>query len=111
MIFNLSSDEVVGASHGDDLSYLFKSELNPEIKVGSVEDVAIRRISRLWTNFAKTSDPNSRSIDPLLNVQWKPISKTEHNFLDFDEALTVGVDPDGDRMTFWHEIYKTYSNR
>lgn len=101
----------VGASHGDDLSYLFMSELNPEIETGSIEDVAIRRMSKLWTNFAKTGNPNSKCLDPLLNVQWKPISKTELNFLDFDTTLTVGVDPDGHRMKFWHHIYNTYSKR
>lgn len=98
----------VGAAHGDELAYLFKSELTAKVEKGSIEDLSIRRLSKLWTNFAKTGDPNSK--DTLLNVEWKPAIISEINFLDFDETLTIGIDPDGDRMSFWHDIYKKYSS-
>lgn len=93
------------------MSYLFKSRLFTEIDKGSIEDISIRRLSKLWTNFAKTGDPNSKNNDALLNIQWKPASKSELNFLDFDQTLTALVNPDGDRMAFWEDIYEQYSNR
>lgn len=102
-------NRLTGASHGDELTYLFKPESAPAIEPGSIEDISIRRITKLWTNFAKTGNPNSKENDALLDVVWEPVTSTELNFLNFDEELRVGVDPDGDRMAFWDDIYKQYS--
>lgn len=66
-------------------------------------------MTRLWTNFAKTGNPNSKENDGLLNVEWKPVTKSEMHFLDFDNELRVGVNPDGERMAFWDDIYEEYS--
>ncbi|CAH1376599.1 unnamed protein product, partial [Tenebrio molitor] len=44
---------VVGCFHYDEIGYLWKNFLTPEIKPGSIEDLSIRRFVRLWTNFAK----------------------------------------------------------
>lgn len=104
-------DVFSGASHADDLAYIFKAEYTPEVKNGSKEDITIRRISKLWTNFAKTGDPNSKNKNELLSVHWKAATKAELNFLDIDETLTASINPDGDRMTFWDNIYEKYLNR
>lgn len=88
---------------------MFKSECADPVVAGSKEDIAIRRLTKLWTNFAKTGDPNSKEKDQLLDILWKPATKNELNFLDFDQELTVGVDPDGERLKFWEDIYKGYA--
>lgn len=56
---------------------------------------------KLWTNFAKTGNPN-----PLEGIVWKSASSDEMNFLDIDVELRSSVNPDDDRMKFWDEIYE-----
>lgn len=92
---------ILGASHADDLGYLFKTFLTPdEMDPNSIEMKSVRRMVKLWTNFAKTGDPN-----PIVNVMWKPATKDELNFLDIGEELKSGVNPDEDRMKFWDDVY------
>ncbi|GJQ76635.1 hypothetical protein Trydic_g15495 [Trypoxylus dichotomus] len=87
---NLGALESAGASHADELGYLFKTFLTPnELDPDSIELKSVRRIVKLWTNFAKTGDPNS-----VENVVWKPVTQYEMNFLDIDEELTTGINPD-----------------
>ncbi|KAF2898717.1 hypothetical protein ILUMI_07462 [Ignelater luminosus] len=93
-----------GACHGDDLGYLFKTNLTPK-DLGIIEKEGIKRFTTLWTNFAKTGDPNPKRKDSLINVTWEPIEKDKLNYLNIGENLTVGVNPDARRMQFWDEIY------
>lgn len=95
-----------GVCHADDVGYLFKISMSPQIKEGSLEDKSMRRVITLWTNFAKYSNPNPIKKDPLIQVTWHPAKQGEHHFLDIGEDLLTGVNPDGDRMAFWDEIYR-----
>lgn len=59
----------------------------------------------MWTNFAKTGNPNPLNKDNLINVEWKPVvNGNEMNFLDIDVELTAGINPENDRMKFWDDI-------
>ncbi|KAI7815249.1 esterase, partial [Rhyzopertha dominica] len=97
-----------GAAHADELGYLFKTMLTPQIDPGSTEDLTIRRMTTLWTNFAKYSDPNPKENNPLTDVVWKPVTINEMNFLEIGEELSVGVNPEADRMAFWDSIFGRY---
>ncbi|KAF5276534.1 hypothetical protein FQR65_LT03964 [Abscondita terminalis] len=93
-----------GVCHADDLGYLFKNELTPEILPGSVEENGIKVFTKLWATFAKTGNPNPIEKTPFINVRWKPIAKDVMNYVDIGENLTVGINPDSSRMEFWQEI-------
>jgi carboxylesterase type B len=105
----LAGATVPGVYHGDDLGYLFKTLFTPDIAPGSVEDVIQRKFARLWTNFARCGDPTPDPNDDLLNVQWKPVAKDQVHFLNIAEELTMGVNPEAERMDFWTRIYRINS--
>lgn len=99
----------LGASHADELGYLFTNPAQKEIKPGSLEDTTIKRMTRLWTNFAKYGNPIP-SKDELLNVDWKPITKNHFQYLNIDKELSIGTDeiPEANRMKFWDSLYEQY---
>ncbi|KAF2892582.1 hypothetical protein ILUMI_13585 [Ignelater luminosus] len=101
----LSHVKAPGVCHADDIGYLFHNALTPPVRPGSIEDEALRRFVKLWTNFARNGDPNPIKKDSLINVTWKPAEKDQLHFLDIGENLTVGANPEAGRMAFWDEIY------
>jgi para-nitrobenzyl esterase len=53
----------VGAAHASELAYVFRHlEQNPAIKATDEEKRLSDIISRYWTNFAKTGDPNGEGL-------------------------------------------------
>jgi carboxylesterase type B len=95
-----------GVCHADDIGYLFKSFLSQKLELGSIEEISVRKFLKLWTNFARTGNPTPDENDQLLNgVQWKPVTKEEHLFLDIGKELKTGTNPDFERMQFWDGIY------
>ncbi|CAH1365806.1 unnamed protein product [Tenebrio molitor] len=91
-----------GVSHGDDLGYLFKTNITPEIQGGSLEELSINRFVKYWTNFAKFGNPNLQ--DKSKAPEWKPVTRNEINFIDIGENITADVDPEPERMQFWRDI-------
>lgn len=77
----------------------------PKIFEGSIEDVALRRMTKLWCNFARYGNPNGIKKNPLINVYWPSVQDGQLNFLDIGENLTVGVNPEAHRMAFWEDIF------
>jgi carboxylesterase type B len=92
-----------GASHIDDVGYLFKSTWTPEIQPGSLEELSINRLVKYWTNFAKFGNPNLK--DKSDGPEWKPVKGNEINFIDIGDQITAGVDPKSQRMKFWRDIF------
>lgn len=98
-------DIVSGTGHGGELPYLFSGENRPKPKEGSTAELAMRRLVKMWTNFAKYGNPTPKDED--LKVTWKPVEKSTVNFLDIGAELVPDVNPEGERMQFWkNEIYK-----
>lgn len=95
-----------GAQHGDELGYLFKVPFL-SLKPGSLEETVLKRMVKIWTNFAKTGKPII-SKDQLLNVDWKPVDKNGKllHFVDIGTKLVAGVNPEAERMEFWDELGK-----
>ncbi|PSN44740.1 hypothetical protein C0J52_10745, partial [Blattella germanica] len=63
----------------------------------------VRRMVRLWTNFAKTGNPTPTN-DPLLNVTWDPVTESDFNYLDIDKELVMKKDLAKERIAFWEEL-------
>lgn len=94
-----------GVCHVDEIGYLFTTILTETPIPGSIEDITQRRMSRLWTNFAKYGNPTP-VLDPLVQTVWKPITDANHvHFLDICEDLKMDSNPEHERMKFWDTIY------
>jgi carboxylesterase type B len=92
-----------GVSHGDDIGYLFKTKLTPELQSGSLEELSVNRFVKYWTNFAKFGNPNPK--DKSDAPEWKPVKPDEINFIDIGENITAGTNPESERMQFWRDIF------
>ncbi|XP_017890628.2 esterase FE4-like [Ceratina calcarata] len=84
---------VSGASHVDEVAYLFylprcKTENPDPPALGTKDRITMERMTRLWTNFAKTGNPTSCQ-DEFVNVTWKPVTKDELNYLDIGDELKL----------------------
>uniref|UniRef100_A0A336L0F2 Carboxylic ester hydrolase n=1 Tax=Culicoides sonorensis TaxID=179676 RepID=A0A336L0F2_CULSO len=106
-----------GAAHGDELGYLFTApsymylgmNLN---NMASREVITKNRMVKMWTNFAKFSDPTP-SDSWNMESKWNPI-ENEDNFSYFDisdELNQVNQMPHQDRVDFWDEVYHEYNKR
>nr|ANS53404.1 esterase 4 [Sitophilus oryzae] len=102
IFYNLT--EYWGASHGDDLGYLFKTLLTPTIEPGSVEETSLRRLVKLWTNFAKYGNPTTDVED--VGISWPAVSPQQLNTLHIDVDLTVEVNPESETVEFWKELFQ-----
>lgn len=109
----------VGACHGDETAYLFKPKLPEELqhqiqmqvgemKPGSPERDTMERLITLWSNFARFGNPNSKEKNDLLKVEWEPVGRDGFNYLNINRDLTVGINPEAERMRFWDELYEKY---
>ncbi|XP_050427116.1 juvenile hormone esterase-like [Adelges cooleyi] len=92
-----------GACHGDELSYLFLANsfaFTP--KPNSRELRMCRTICKLWTNFAKTGNPNSSD----LKFKWDctSLENPKHLSIDGDDTHMVEGEVNGARVKFWKDI-------
>ncbi|KAL4143921.1 hypothetical protein QTP88_006173 [Uroleucon formosanum] len=95
-----------GACHADELSYLFHGRLfGFAPKANSPELRMCKTMSKLWTNFAKTGNPNSHD----LKFEWRNTSAEEPKYLSLDgdnTHMVVGL-LNSSRMRFWENILET----
>lgn len=85
---------IKGAAHGDDISYLWHTSLY-NFPTNPLDPFVITRdrMTRMWTNFAKYSNPTPLGkSDLLLNVTW-PVSGIYGNHLEINNTLFVGKRP------------------
>ncbi|XP_049948016.1 juvenile hormone esterase-like [Schistocerca serialis cubense] len=105
----LYGEQFSGVSHCDDLPFLFSEEKTKDIPKGpeTEEGKAIARVTRLWTNFAKTGNPTPDPADPMLSVTWLPFKKDEGYYLDItNDGLSSKKDLMKDRVDFWDRIFR-----
>lgn len=93
----------------DDLGYLFKNHRTPNITEGSIEDISIDRMVKLWTNFATYGSPTPDRKDSLLNVVWPVATKDILNYVEIGNKLSIGQNPDQKRIKFWDKIYQDFA--
>nr|ACU00117.1 esterase [Holotrichia oblita] len=100
-----------GAVHSDELCYIFNSTKHNNITIepGSVEDIAIDRVVKLWTNFVKYGNPTP---DNTASFEWASITNDIFNYVDIGTKETVpGTNPDETNMIFWETIYEEYLSK
>ncbi|KAG6447804.1 hypothetical protein O3G_MSEX005198 [Manduca sexta] len=92
-----------GASHADELGYLFNMSYLTEEPTHE-DQLIIDRMTTMWTNFAKFSKPTPEATN-LIPVVWTPVTNKSYNYLRIDTELKVGSRPFNDRMAFWDLFY------
>ncbi|XP_068630855.1 esterase FE4-like [Battus philenor] len=97
-----------GASHGDDLFYIFKSHFAPQACLPRDQRM-IDTLTTLWTNFAKFGNPTP---DPKqFGVEWIPSTKNKMNFLYINDVLKMGPMPNPEPYKLWKTLYDKYRKR
>ncbi|PSN30849.1 hypothetical protein C0J52_16130 [Blattella germanica] len=97
-------DSFPAVGHGDDIDYIFYHD-GIVYDVNSPEYTTLRRMVKLWTNFAKTGNPTPEA-DPLLqNVTWSPATALDNFYIDIGNDLVVQRNLHNERMSFWEDIY------
>ncbi|XP_046988442.1 juvenile hormone esterase-like [Schistocerca americana] len=105
----LTKEDIAGASHGDDVGYLFSGEMYKDVPKGpeTVEGKVIARMTRMWTNFAAKGNPTPDPDDPMLPVTWTPFKKDNRYYLNITkDGLSVEKDLHKERMDFWDKLYR-----
>ncbi|XP_031635044.1 uncharacterized protein LOC116348265 [Contarinia nasturtii] len=105
---------IYGASHGDDIYYLFRSDViqalyeevlkNNHTKESKVSLQAIDNISTIYTNLAKYGTPTYQN-EPIEGFQ--SVQQDKVFFLDINNlGLTIGRRPNQIAFDFWESIEK-----
>ncbi|XP_055610914.1 venom carboxylesterase-6-like [Uranotaenia lowii] len=105
-------DSLPGASHGDDLCYLFSSSFFDTDSIDSDSDAFAYRqqMCKLWTDFAKFGEPTP---DDSAGFRWQPLNTDTDDFhlnaLELNKIPKMIVDPFAERFNFWKALFKQYN--
>ncbi|XP_022190556.2 esterase FE4 [Nilaparvata lugens] len=94
-----------GPYHMDEIGYLFhQGNRKSTLKHNSTEVKTINHITKMWTDFAKTNDPNGFHA----NEYWENTEKDHPRYLEIGELLKMtGTFLVPERMQFWKNIYSS----
>ncbi|KAJ8968659.1 hypothetical protein NQ314_002182, partial [Rhamnusium bicolor] len=96
--------EIKGVSHGEELPYFWRRSSN--IPDPSDSDLITRqRLIRLWTNFAKTSNPTPKQDELLQNIIWPTSIFKNMTYLDIGKNLKLYSDMKNYNIQFWKDLY------
>ncbi|CAH2106885.1 unnamed protein product [Euphydryas editha] len=96
-----------GASHGDDLFYIFNGNLCP-YNIFREDKKIIQYMTELWTNFAKYGNPTPNNSE--FPMKWSPSTKEGLKFLYIDSEPRMGPMPNPEAYNFWKHIYEVHRN-
>ncbi|KAM3961877.1 juvenile hormone esterase-like isoform 2-T2 [Aphomia sociella] len=92
-----------GASHADDLFYLFYNGGTKNVYENQekARDIVFK-VTKLWTDFARTGNPTP---DNSLGVKWEPFTKTGKEYMKLEDPLSMGHAAERRRIQFWDKLY------
>nr|AAS15642.1 carboxylesterase [Aphis gossypii]AAS15644.1 carboxylesterase [Aphis gossypii] len=93
---------IKGACHADDVNYFFRDLSGVDPKPNSPELEMCKMMCKMWTNFAKTSNPNS----PDLSFKWINATACDLKYLSIDGDRTCMIQGmmNNKRFRFWKEL-------
>ncbi|XP_047989134.1 LOW QUALITY PROTEIN: esterase FE4-like [Leguminivora glycinivorella] len=97
-----------GATHADELGYLFDPSLITE-EPSSEDQAVIDRMTTMWANFVKTGNPTPSPSD-VVPISWTPITADRWHCLWIGADLRLKGRPFHHRMAFWDLFLKTYGH-
>ncbi|XP_036329317.1 esterase B1-like isoform X2 [Rhagoletis pomonella] len=98
---------VKGASHGDDLAYLFSHAMAHRLPKDSPDYRTIQRMIGIWTNFAATGNPNNKELPEMATLVWEPIKTSEpaYKCLNIGDELRIIDWPEMEKVRVWTSTY------
>uniref|UniRef100_A0A1A9WY11 Carboxylic ester hydrolase n=1 Tax=Glossina brevipalpis TaxID=37001 RepID=A0A1A9WY11_9MUSC len=104
---NPDTNETYGAMHHDELLYLLHMPIRtPLFTSTDPENDVIERLTRLWSEFAKKSNPNNPRDVYLKDIDWCPYTEKDKKYLEIGEELKLksgGIHTD--RLQFWDSLF------
>ena len=94
---------LIGACHGDEAGYLFQGVQTGKPVPGTREYLMLERLTKMWTDFAKTGNPTPG------DNSWKPISQENITHLRIDDELELKEKFEEVTNRVWNEIYQLTS--
>ncbi|CAD7085838.1 unnamed protein product [Hermetia illucens] len=95
-----------GVVHHDDLLYLLTlPSIAPVFTEKDPERKTMERLTRMWTNFAHTSDPNDPSDEYLRSTEWIPFDSDHERYLNIGENLEMKQHLQSDRFNVWDNLF------
>ncbi|CAG9563705.1 unnamed protein product [Danaus chrysippus] len=98
-----------GASHADDLMYLFKPSSFP-LPMRYFEMDMMKRMVSLWTNFAKHGDPTPKPTK-LLPIRWRPSKSSNPVALVIDKSFSSAPMWKEETIALWNNTYTKYRRK
>nr|WEQ60882.1 venom carboxylesterase [Phaedon brassicae] len=112
--YNITLPGAEMCTHGEELFYIFRRTLNgydnSNLSQYPAEDVlTLKRMTKLWTNFAKYMNPTPIE-DPLLqNITWPKMEPDNINFVDVRKDLKIETELKKGRYSKWRQLFDTYA--
>ncbi|XP_058793059.1 juvenile hormone esterase-like isoform X2 [Phymastichus coffea] len=106
-IQDLFKSKIEGTCHADEMGCLFFSELRRgKLPKDSRDRTTMERMTTMWTNFAKTGDPTPTTND-LIPVKWRSLQPNKKNYLEINDDLTCGQNPDSEMWNIWRPLLES----
>ncbi|EAT44289.1 AAEL004341-PA, partial [Aedes aegypti] len=104
-----------GAGHMDELFYMFSSSTIAEVPESDKAYQMRKTMVRMWTNFAKYSEPTPAS-DSSLQFRWDPIPVLDPSeahafkleYLKIDQVPQMSA-PNPERLSLWLRLHEKYN--
>ncbi|XP_052756700.1 esterase E4-like [Galleria mellonella] len=80
---------------------------------GSTDELVIKKIVTMWSNFIKIGDPTPL-VTSLIPFVWQPVAANDGNPINrvtgliFGDTITITDSMATDRITFWDNIYRKF---
>ncbi|XP_049877281.1 neuroligin-4, Y-linked-like [Pectinophora gossypiella] len=102
-----------GATAGDEICYLFRCKSVNDVyrsAEATNERQFIKKIARLWTNFAKCGNPTPDEENDILgDLQWKNLkSDGKLRGLSLGKKIKMVTVPEQKRVKFWDELKEEF---
>ncbi|XP_072385322.1 juvenile hormone esterase-like [Diabrotica undecimpunctata] len=107
------SDDV---RHTEEISYLLCHSY-PGLNTTDVtkypisDQIVQKRMTTLFTNFAKYLNPTPEKIDILQNITWPSVEPNNFQYLAIGSWMEMRRNPMENMYRFWNEIFSTYGQK
>ena len=101
LLFGYPQSLRLGAAHGDESLYLFSQApaMLDSLPTDQDKDIS-RKMVRLWTNFAKSHDPNQPREEG--EAEWQLATEdSENRYFVIDREFAMEERPEVDRFRYW----------
>ncbi|KAM7360156.1 carboxylic ester hydrolase-like [Cochliomyia hominivorax] len=98
--------ETKGAVTHDEILYLFKRKQPSDSELTDSDKIYIERLTRLFAEFAKKSDPKNCADDYIKSAKWPLYSEDKKEYLEIGQDFKVKSNGFyEERFQFWNKLF------